>query len=46
MVSIDFDIDMLRCFMEGPNPRSFTKAGQNIGLTQSGVSVKNRRLEG
>lgn len=45
MVPIDLDIDMLRCFMEVVQTRSFTKAGKNIGLTQSGVSVKIRRLE-
>jgi len=45
MVPIDLDIDMLRCFMEVAKTGSFTKAGNNIGLTQSGVSVKIRRLE-
>jgi DNA-binding transcriptional LysR family regulator len=45
MIPIDLDIDMLRCFMEVSETESFTKAGNNIGLTQSGVSVKIRRLE-
>jgi len=45
MIPIDLDIDMLRCFMEVAKTESFTKAGKNIGLTQSGVSVKIRRLE-
>ncbi len=45
MVPIDLDIDMLRCFVEVAKTKSFTKAGTNIGLTQSGVSVKIRRLE-
>ena len=45
MIPIDLDIDMLRCFMEVAQTGSFTKAGNNIGLTQSGVSVKIRRLE-
>ena len=45
MVPIDLDIDMLRCFMEVARTGSFTQAGNNIGLTQSGVSVKIRRLE-
>jgi DNA-binding transcriptional LysR family regulator len=36
---------MLRCFVEVARTGSFTKAGNNIGLTQSGVSVKIRRLE-
>lgn len=45
MIPIDLDIDMLRCFREVARTGSFTKAGKNIGLTQSGVSVKIRRLE-
>ncbi len=45
MTPIDLDIDMLRCFVEVAGARSFTKAGKNIGLTQSGVSIKIRRLE-
>lgn len=36
---------MLRCFVEVARTGSFTQAGKNIGLTQSGVSVKIRRLE-
>ncbi len=45
MIPVDLDIDMLRCFVEVTNTGSFTQAGYNIGLTQSGVSVKIRRLE-
>lgn len=45
MIPIDLDIDMLRCFVEVARTGSFTQAGKNIGLTQSGVSVKIRRLE-
>ena len=45
MAPIDLDIDMLRCFSEVARSGSFTQAGANIGLTQSGVSVKIRRLE-
>ena len=45
MIPVDLDIDMLRCFVEVSKTGSFTKAGKNIGLTQSGVSVKIRRLE-
>lgn len=45
MIPIDLDIDMLRCFVEVSTTGSFTKTGKNIGLTQSGVSVKIRRLE-
>ncbi len=39
------EIDMLRCFMAVAQYESFTKAGDKIGLTQSGVSVKIRKLE-
>ena len=45
MTQIDLDIDMLRCFTAVAQTRSFTKAGERVGLTQSGVSVKIRRLE-
>lgn len=45
MASIDLDIDMLRCFMAVAQTASFTRAGEKIGLTQSGVSVKIKRLE-
>ncbi len=45
MIPLDLNIDMLRCFREVAETGSFTKAGKNIGLTQSGVSVKIRRLE-
>ena len=45
MIPIDLDINMLRCFKEVAETGSFTKAGNNIGLTQAGVSTKIRRLE-
>ncbi len=45
MIPIDLEINMLRCFMEVANTGSFTKAGKNIGLTQSGASIKIKRLE-
>ena len=45
MIPADLDIDMLRCFVEVAKTKSFTQAGLNIYLTQSGVSVKIRRLE-
>lgn len=45
MLPIDLDIDMLRCFVAVAQSGSFTKAGKQVGLTQSGVSVKIRRLE-
>ena len=45
VIPVDLDINMLRCFLEVARTGSFTRAGKNIGLTQSGVSVKIRRLE-
>ena len=45
MSAIHLDIDMLRCFQAVAETGSFTRAGELIGLTQSGVSVKIRRLE-
>lgn len=45
MKSIILDIDMLRCFLAVVRYRGFTRAGEEIGLTQSGVSVKIKRLE-
>lgn len=45
MIPIDLDINTLRCFKEVAETRNFTKAGNNIGLTQAGVSTKIRRLE-
>ncbi|MDM8517769.1 LysR family transcriptional regulator, partial [Desulfobacterales bacterium HSG16] len=45
MIPIDLDIDMLRCFKAVAETGSFTRAGNTIGLTQSGVSLKIRRLE-
>ncbi|MEH0019016.1 MAG: LysR family transcriptional regulator [Desulfobacter sp.] len=45
MIPIDLDINMLRCFKEVAETGSFTRAGNNIGLTQAGVSTKIRRLE-
>ncbi len=43
VMPINLDIDMLCCFLEVVKAASFTKAGKNIGLSQSGVSVKTRR---
>ena len=42
---IDLDLDLLRCFAAVAEAGSFTAAGEAIGLTQSGVSVRIRRLE-
>lgn len=45
MSSVDLDMDLLRCFGAVAGARSFTAAGDAVGLTQSGVSVRIRRLE-
>ncbi len=45
MIPIELDISMLSCFREVAETGSFTRAGNNIGLTQAGVSTKIRRLE-
>lgn len=42
---IDIDTDLLRCFVAVAETRGFTAAGERLGLTQSGVSVRIRRLE-
>lgn len=42
---IDLDLDLLRCFAAVAAAGSFTAAGETIGLSQSGVSVRIRRLE-
>ncbi len=36
--------DSLRCFIAVADAKGFTAAGEAIGLTQSGVSVRIRRL--
>ncbi len=43
MTRIDLDFDLLRCFLAETG--GFTAAGERIGLTQSGISVRIRRLE-
>jgi len=45
MPRIDLDSDLLRCFVAVADSRSFTAAGELIGLTQSGISVRIRNLE-
>mgnify|MGYP000932417685 CR=1 FL=1 len=45
MTRIDLDCDLLRCFLAVAETRGFTAAGERIGLTQSGISVRIRRLE-
>ena len=45
MIPMDLEINVLRCFWEVARTGSFTRAGKHIGLTQSGVSIKIRRLE-
>jgi DNA-binding transcriptional LysR family regulator len=41
----DLDIDLLRCFATVAEQGGFTAAGQALGLTQSAVSLKVKRLE-
>jgi DNA-binding transcriptional LysR family regulator len=41
----DLDIDLLRCFATVAESGGFTAAGQVLGLTQSAVSLKIKRLE-
>lgn len=41
----DLDIDLLRCFATVADQGGFTAAGVALGLTQSAVSLKIKRLE-
>jgi DNA-binding transcriptional LysR family regulator len=41
----DLDLDLLRCFAMVAEQGGFTSAGQALGLTQSAVSLKIKRLE-
>ncbi|APH57935.1 Transcriptional regulator, LysR family [Granulibacter bethesdensis] len=41
----DLDLDLLRCFACVVTERGFTAAGQVMGLTQSAISLKIKRLE-
>ncbi|MBX6745668.1 MAG: LysR family transcriptional regulator [Acetobacteraceae bacterium] len=41
----DLDLDLLRCFVTVAERGGFTAAGQALGLTQSAVSLKIKRLE-
>ncbi|MGG5810640.1 LysR family transcriptional regulator [Falsiroseomonas sp. CW058] len=41
----DLDLDLLRCFVMVAEQGGFTAAGQALGLTQSAVSLKVKRLE-
>lgn len=41
----DLDLDLLRCFVAVAERGGFTAAGQALGLTQSAVSLKVKRLE-
>ena len=45
MPRVDLDSDLLRCFVAVADARGFTAAGDLIGLTQSGISVRIRNLE-
>ncbi len=41
----DLDLDLLRCFVTVAEQGGFTAGGQALGLTQSAVSLKIKRLE-
>jgi DNA-binding transcriptional LysR family regulator len=41
----DLDIDLLRCFVTVAERGGFTAAGRTLGLTQSAISLKIKRLE-
>jgi DNA-binding transcriptional LysR family regulator len=41
----DLDLDLLRCFVLVAETRGFTAAGDALGLTQSAVSLRIKRLE-
>lgn len=41
----DLDLDLLRCFVLVAESRGFTAAGEALGLTQSAVSLRIKRLE-
>jgi len=43
--SLNLDLDLLRTFVVVAEARSFTRAGQRVGRSQSAVSLQIRRLE-
>jgi len=43
---VDLEIDLLRCFVAVTETSGFTAAGELIGLSQSAVSLRIKRLEG
>lgn len=45
MINADLDPDLLRCFLAVTESGGFTAAGDRIGLSQSAVSLKVKRLE-
>ena len=45
MQRIDLDFDLLRSFVAVAETGGFTAAGDRIGLSQSGISVRIRKLE-
>lgn len=45
MADVNFDIDLLRCFLTVAETGSFTVAGAMVGRTQSAVSQRMKRLE-
>lgn len=45
MPRVELDSNLLRCFVAVADTRGFTAAGELIGLSQSGISVRIRNLE-
>jgi len=45
MAFINLDLDLVRTFVAVAEARSFTRAGERLGRTQSAVSLQIRRLE-
>ena len=45
MPTRNLDIDLLRCFVTIADAGSFTRAGEQLGRTQSTVSLQIKRLE-
>ena len=45
-VPVGLDLDLLRSFIAIAEERSFTRAAERVGRTQSAVSLQMQRLEG
>jgi len=45
MPSLDIDLDLIRCFLTVVESGGFTQASKRIHITQSGITLKIKRLE-